>query len=334
LKEVKRHDSILTVVLDMQVRQKQTVLNLHNAGILPEVIAMQLDISKEEVISIIKDKIRQDQNKGAPTKQASEASSIGMFYLDAVVNIDSIIRSAQLEMWKSLKGEMEFDISTEDTQNALAKAAGSKATFVILYIDIVGSTKLSMTLPVDKLAAIVRAFTREMSIVVSAYGGYVLKYLGDAILAFFVVTDKSNLYIPCINAVHCARSMIRAVKEGFNPLLNQEGYPELSVRVGIDVGEVIVVQYGWSVQSSTSNDNRPIITKKAHHDILGYTVSVASKITGIAEPNQIVIGQHVYDALDSEQRGSFTQLSIPSEMWSYVSSKTGDPYNLYARSSS
>lgn len=317
----------------MQVRQKQTVLNLHNAGILPEVIAMQLDISKEEVISIIKDKIRQDQDKGAPTKQASEAS-IGMFYLDAVVNIDSIIKSSQLEMWKSLKGEMEFNISTEDAQNALAKAAGSKATFVILYIDIVGSTKLSMTLPADKLAAIVRAFTHEMSIVVSAYGGYVLKYLGDAILAFFVVADKSNLYIPCINAVHCARSMIRAVKEGFNPLLNQEGYPELSVRVGIDVGEVIVVQYGWSVQSFTSNDGRPIITKKAHHDILGYTVSVASKITGIAEPNQVVIGQYVYDALDSEQRGAFTQLSIPSEMWGYVSSKTGDLYNLYARSSS
>ncbi len=317
----------------MQVRQKQTVLNLHNAGILPEVIAMQLDISKEEVISIIKDKIRQDQDKGAPTKQASEAS-IGMFYLDAVVNIDSIIKSSQLEMWKSLKGEMEFNISTEDAQNALAKAAGSKSTFVILYIDIVGSTKLSMTLPADKLAAIVRAFTHEMSIVVSAYGGYVLKYLGDAILAFFVVADKSNLYIPCINAVHCARSMIRAVKEGFNPLLNQEGYPELSVRVGIDVGEVIVVQYGWSVQSFTSNDGRPIITKKAHHDILGYTVSVASKITGIAEPNQVVIGQYVYDALDSEQRGAFTQLSIPSEMWGYVSSKTGDLYNLYARSSS
>jgi class 3 adenylate cyclase len=216
-----------------------------------------------------------------------------MFYLDAVVNIDKIIKSAQLEMWKSLKGEMEFNISTEDTQNVLAKVAGSKVTFVISYIDIVGSTKLSMTLPVDKLAAIIRAFTHETSLVVSAYGGYVLKYLGDAILTFFVVAEKSDLYIPCINAVHCARSMIRAVKEGFNPLLNQEGYPELGVHVGIDVGEVVVVQYGWNIQSSIVEGDREIIARKAHHDILGYTISMASKITGIAEPNQIVIGRYV-----------------------------------------
>jgi class 3 adenylate cyclase len=257
---------------------------------------------------------------------------LDVFYLDAVVNIDNIIKSAQLEMWKSLKGEMEFNISTEDTQNALAKLAGSKVTLVILYIDIVGSTRLSMTLPVDKLAAIVRAFTHEMSLIVSAYGGYVLKYLGDAILAFFVAADKSDMYIPCSNAVNCARSMIRAVKEGFNPLLNQEDYPELSVRVGIDVGEVVVVQYGWNVQSSGLNNDNSTVMKKPHHDILGYTISVASKITSIAEPNQIVIGQYVYDALDKEQRDAFKQLSTP-EMWGYVSSKTGKLYNLYGPSS-
>jgi adenylate cyclase len=312
------------------MKQKETVLNLYNSGILPEVIAMQLDIGKEEVINIINNTNIQDQMR--PVKQASAASSLGMFYLDAIVNIDNIIKSAQLEMWKSLKGEMEFNISTEDTQNVLAQLAGSKTTLVILYIDIVGSTRLSMTLPVDKLAAIVRAFTHEMSLVVSAYGGYVLKYLGDAILAFFAVSDKSNLYIPCSNAVNCARSMIRAVKEGFNPLLSQEGYSELGVRVGIDAGEVVVVQYGWSVQSSVPRNGSSAAIKKPHHDILGYTISMASKITGIADPNQIVIGEYVYDALDEERRDAFEQLSTP-EMWSYVSSKTGKLYNLYGRSS-
>ncbi|MGI0021152.1 MAG: hypothetical protein ACREAY_11850, partial [Nitrososphaera sp.] len=77
-----------------------------------------------------------------------------------------------------------------------------------------------------------------------------------------------------------------------------------------------------------------IITKKAHHDILGYTISMASKITGLAEPNQIVIGQHVYDVLDNKQRRAFKLLSVPSGIWDYVSSKTGNLYNLYARSSS
>lgn len=311
----------------MQSNARKTVLNLHSAGVLPDVIAIQLDMTKEQVIEIIQNPTGENEKENNPTRNAS----LGMFYLDAVVNIDSIIKSSQMEMWKSLQGEMEFNISTEEGQDILAKAAGSKVTFVILYVDIVESTKLSMTLPVDKMAAIVRAFTHEMSVIVSAYGGFVLKYLGDAILAFFVVSDKSDLFIPCINAVHCARSMIRAVKEGFNPLLEQKGYPELEVRVGIDVGEVIVVQYGWSVQSSVVDGTRQIISRKPHHDILGYTISVASKITGLAEPNQLVVGRYVFDALDREEKEAFKILTVPGELWSYVSSKTGKVYDVYAR---
>jgi adenylate cyclase len=310
---------------------RKTVLNLHDAGVLPDVIAMQLDTSKEQVIGIIRERTIQNERQKTTIKEAADESSLGMFYLDAVVNIDSIIKSSQMEMWKSLNGEMEFNISTEDSQDVLAKAAGSKVTFVILYVDIVGSTKLSMTLPVEKMAAIVRAFTHEMSVIVSAYGGYVLKYLGDAILAFFAVSDKSDLYIPCINAVHCGRSMIRAVEDGFNPLLDQEGYPDLGVRVGIDVGEVVVVQYGWNIQSSIVDGKRQTIARKAHHDILGYTISIASKITGLADPNQLVIGRYVYDALDREQKNTFKMLNVPSELWSYVSGKTGKPYKVYAR---
>lgn len=293
---------------------------------------MQLDISKEDVVSIINDASVRNKKRKTSVKRASAEASLGMFYLDAVVNIDNIIRSAQLQMWRSLKDEMEFNISMEDAQNALGRLAGSKATLVILYIDIVASTKLSMTLPVSKLAAIVRAFTHEMSLIVSAYGGYVLKYLGDAILAFFVVADNSNLFVPCANAVYCARSMIRAVKEGFNPLLDQEGYEELGVRVGVDVGEVVVVQYGWNVASAGPSDDGPVIVKKPHYDIIGYTISMASKITAMARPNQVVIGQYVFDALGKEQREAFKRLPTP-KMWDYVSSKTGKLYSLYGPTS-
>ena len=303
------------------------MLNLYNAGVLPDVIAMQLDISSEEV-----DKIITENNKKEGKQTAikiEDKPTLGMFYLDAVVNIDEIIKSAQLEMWKSLRGGMEFSVSIEGAQYRLARSAGSRVTFVILYIDIVGSTKLSMTLPVEKLAAIVRAFTHEMSIIVSAYGGYVLKYLGDAILAFFVVHDKSDPYIPCVNAVHCGKSMIRAVKEGFNPLLQQEDYPELGVRVGIDIGEVVVVQYGWTTAALSAIDGNQAMSKKPLHDILGYTISIASKITGLAEPNRVVVGQYVYDVLDKEEKNDFKRMSIDSEIWSYVSSKTGRLYDLY-----
>ena len=110
--------------------------------------------------------------------------------------------------------------------------------------------------------------------------------------------------------------------------------PEISVRIGIDVGEIVVVQYGWNIQSSIVDCETRVTTKKAHYDIIGYTVSIASKITGIAEPNQIVVGQYVYNALDNDQKNVFKLLTLPSEVWNYVGRITGDTYKLYARLSS
>jgi class 3 adenylate cyclase len=43
-----------------------------------------------------------------------------------------------------------------------------------------------MTLPLDRLATLIQSFNQEMSLIVKDFGGFVLKYVGDAVLAFFV----------------------------------------------------------------------------------------------------------------------------------------------------
>jgi adenylate cyclase len=305
--------------------QRQTIINLHNSGIPLEIIALQIDVSQEEVDRVIASAAAEEEQKSTSAKQASEAPSMASFYLDAVVDIGQAIRLAQERVWKALKVESQFNLSIEEKQNILAKFAKSRVTFVILHIDLVGSTRLSMTLPVDRLATIIQAFTQEMSLTISAYGGYVLKYVGDAILAFFPATGD-DYYLPCINAVNCARSMIKIMREGINPILNQYDYPEMSVRVGIDVGENVVVQYGWDTH--TVEGGRRL--KAPHYDILGYTINVATKMTVLARPDQIVIGQMVYDMLDERQKSTFHQLQVSPEMWSYVSNYSdGGIYRLY-----
>jgi adenylate cyclase len=70
---------------------------------------------------------------------------------------------------------------------------------------------MSMTLPVDKMVTITRAFTYEMTSIVRSYGGYVLKYVGDAVIAFFPAGyDK---LLACDNAVQCTNSMITVIKK-------------------------------------------------------------------------------------------------------------------------
>lgn len=347
--------------------QQQTVLNLYNCGIAPEIIALQLDITNEEVINIIRKVLSDDKRKEESVKQVSDSSSLGMFYLDSVIDTERLIKDAQKRMWNALKLEPKFDIPLEQTQEILEKFCGSKITLAILHIDLVGSTKLSMTLPTEKLATIVQAFTQEMSLLISAYGGHVFKYIGDALLAFFFLSDN-NLYLPCSNAVNCARAMIRVMQDGINPILNDNDYPEMGVRVGIDAGENVVVQYGWSTNSyalieenhgneiddsngdaqyynhnkeavsstttTTTNNSGGSktnhIIRKPHLDVLGYTTSIAAKMTGFAIPNQIMIGQSIYEILDPVNKSKFKRVNISKGNWDYINSSTGNIYHIYS----
>ena len=63
---------------------------------------------------------------------------------------------------------------------------------------------------------------------------------------------------------------------------------------------------------------------------MGYTISVAVKMTGLAKPNRFVIGQLVYDALDEKQKSAFDVLNVGTDIWSYVGSRTGITYSIYS----
>jgi adenylate cyclase len=132
------------------------------------------------------------------------------------------MRRSQARVWKTLEGEPEFIISVADTQNTLAKSARSKMYFVILNVDLVASTKLSMTLPLDRLTMMIQAFNQEMSLIVKEFGGFILKYVGDAVLAFFPIPNhRSQPNVASTHAISCAICMLQVAHERINPILNQ-----------------------------------------------------------------------------------------------------------------
>jgi adenylate cyclase len=135
--------------------------------------------------------------------------------------------------------------------------------------------------------------------------------------------------------------MLQVAHRGINPILNQYNCPVINVRIGIDLGENAVIQSGWDIHPNIINlekngknnkinkKEQPII-KKPVYDILGYTTSIAVKMTALANPNHMVIGQLVYDVLEDNQKSVFQQLGISPEIWSYVSNNTGgNIYNVY-----
>lgn len=292
-------------------------------------------------MQIIRDEVKK-RTQEIPLQIKLGSPFINKLYLDAVIDIDSVIKDSQIRMWKALKARPEFMISLSETQTILEKFIESKVNLVILHIDLVDSTKMSMTLSIDKLSAIIRAFAEETSSIISMYGGYVLKYVGDAVLAFFVIEDESNTdgenkknitnvdvvtpySLQSSNVISCAYSMIQVIQRGINPILNQYDYPELKVRIGIDFGEIGVVQYGIDIDKL---DGKAILTRP-HIDMIGPTISIAVKMTSIAKPDQIVIGQNLYDMLEDAQKKTFKRISGISNIWNYANKISEGRYNLY-----
>ncbi len=233
-----------------------------------------------------------------------------------IVDSETLVSQTQDRLWRALKRRFQYDVTLQPGQGFLLNHVSTKVPLVIMYADLVGSTNMSMTLPADKLTTIIRAFTYEISQVTYNHKGYVLKYVGDAVISFFPASY--NKLLACDRAVQCSKSMLAVVKNGINPILNQYDYPELNVKIGMDEGENVIVQYGHDRSSQI--------------DILGYCMNIAAKITSLTGHNKISIGQYVYEMLHPSIKSKFSEVTFSADEWRYTDRHTGQLYRVYSMS--
>jgi class 3 adenylate cyclase len=63
--------------------------------------------------------------------------------------------------------------------------AAERRQLTVMFCDLVGSTALSARLDPEDLRAVIGAYHRSAAAVVERSGGFVAKYMGDAVLAYF-----------------------------------------------------------------------------------------------------------------------------------------------------
>jgi tetratricopeptide (TPR) repeat protein len=112
---------------------------------------------------------------------------------------------------------------------------------------------------------------------VHRYEGYVAQSTGDGIFALFGAPVAHEDHPQ--RALHAARRMQEDLKR-YADKLREQGQPPLSVRVGVNSGEVVV---------------RSIQTGDAHTEYtpIGHSISLASRLQTLAAPGSVVIGQSV-----------------------------------------
>ena len=232
----------------------------------------------------------------------------------SVIDSETMIMETQKRVWGALKKGYEYTGVIDESEKFLREHVFKKINMVVLYVDLVGSTTMTLELPAEKLAIIVSSFSQEMASVIRLHHGLVLKFVGDAVIGYFNATD--NTLLASDNAVKCARSMITVIEKGINPILNQYDYPDLMVKIGVDYGQSIVVRYGANEESS-------------HVDLMGPAMNIAAKIQAMAKPSQILIGQDVYQRIHPSTQNNFKQIVWANNEWKYRSRLTGEIYKVY-----
>jgi class 3 adenylate cyclase len=226
-----------------------------------------------------------------------------------------LLEQIRARVTKTLKDGIQLDMSTEECKKFLKSHVNSKTNLVIMFVDINSSTQMSLTLSEKKFALILQTFAQEVGIAVLGYGGYVFKYEGDAVIVLFPAEYDSIK--ACKNALNCSRAIREIIEQGINPVFRINELPEITVRIGLAYGYGLVVLYGKSLE-------------KAHIDIVGSSISLASKIASMARPNQVLVGEFVYNILKSSSAAaanSFREVKLDPTKWKYLSSS--DPHSMY-----
>jgi class 3 adenylate cyclase len=139
----------------------------------------------------------------------------------------------------------------------------------VMFCDLVGSTALSARLDPEDLRSIIAAYHRCCTELVERHGGFVAKYMGDGVLAYFGYLQAHE---------HDAE---RAVRTGLNlveaiPKLATNAGSPLQVRVGIATGLVVV---GDLIGAGAAQEQA----------VVGETPNLAARLQALAEPGAVVI---------------------------------------------
>jgi adenylate cyclase len=140
---------------------------------------------------------------------------------------------------------------------------GEKRELTIFFSDIEKFSSFSERLDPPTLTALLNEYLSEMGACIQAEGGYLDKYIGDAIVAFWnaPLGQDDHAARACRAALRCQRRLAE-----LRPALEQRTGAVLKARIGLNTGAVIVGNMGSH--------------ERFNYTILGDAANLASRLEG------------------------------------------------------
>jgi class 3 adenylate cyclase len=143
---------------------------------------------------------------------------------------------------------------------------GERRQLTVMFCDLVGSTALSEKLDPEELRSLLHAYRTLCGDVIARYDGFLARHVGDGILTYFgwPIAHEDD-----------AERAVRAALEIVHTVKRASSTEDLSVRIGIATGPVVVGETaGTGDQSKLAVGNTP---------------NLAARLQGLATADQIVI---------------------------------------------
>jgi predicted ATPase/class 3 adenylate cyclase len=151
-----------------------------------------------------------------------------------------------------------------------------RRTVTIVFADLSGFTALSEQLDPEVVQTLQTELFKELTAAVLSFGGFVDKFLGDALLALFgaPVAHEDDPE----RALRAALDMIaRTVRLGES---SASAMPKMLLHIGINTGPVVAGGLGVGVAKSYS--------------VTGDTVNTAQRLQSLAAPGEVLVGPLTY----------------------------------------
>jgi len=161
-------------------------------------------------------------------------------------------------------------------QSEAAGAEGERKYVTVLFSDISGYTAMSEKLDPEELKAITTRMFSKISKVIEKYGGFIEKFVGDAVMALFGA-PKAHEDDP-IRAIRAAKEIHELVESMSSELEKSIGQP-ISMHTGINTGLVVTGE---------------VHMQKGTHGVAGDTINLASRLSSVAKTGDILVGPETY----------------------------------------
>ncbi len=173
------------------------------------------------------------------------------------------------------------------------------------FSDLRNFTRLTETLPAEDVFAMLNEYFEFVSAAVSARGGEILRFIGDAMLIVFPISSDVSKKSACNAALEAAKDA-RATLAVVNHLRKRKSQPLIEFGVGLNVGEVVYGNVGapdrldFTVMGPAVNRTARLesLTKELGQDVLASkdfsdqidcnTISLGlHNMKGIKEPQSV-----------------------------------------------